>query len=362
MEFRKDGTVTVGAPVDGVFKTETSMWDVINDNSTVLTFNTFNHIFHYYSNPDPELGLWGADGVGYGGDYEFLVLQYNETENYQLLKGKKRSCYIRMYPLAANQEWEGYYTILDSMRNYLFEEALPLEMHVVGKHISLYNGPTGEFRAFAFGADTLGGGEYHGFIVTNKGIRIQDQEIVGAAISGEPFHLNSTKDRLVSTSNNSIYIEMDGGTAFVSSIAHGTRWQADTLNLSSAILAGIDTLNGYLHSGVGSAKGNKNAHILGIGFSADNDSIVNLNVMYTTTGNNTLTDVYYFGKQYVDGKYMLTYRNAYGQHNLVNYNGEDFVKLFNGSYSFLILEPFHPSKGLQMTQLDKENFSITLKQ
>ena len=86
MKFREDGTVTIAGEVNGLYKTETSMWDVINDNSSVLTFNTFNSIFHYYSNPDPELGLRGADGEGIGGDYEFLVLEYNEKEDYQLLK------------------------------------------------------------------------------------------------------------------------------------------------------------------------------------------------------------------------------------------------------------------------------------
>ena len=363
MQFRNDGTVTVGALVNGVFNTETSMWDVINDNSTVLTFNTFNSIFHYYSNPDPELGLWGADGVGIGGDYEFLVLTYNKTEDYQLLKGKKWSCYIHLTPLADNQDWEEYFGQLDKMKQFLFEENLPLGLYAQGKHFSLFNGPTGEFRAFEFGADTLGGGEYHGFIITEKGIRIQDQKIVECAIGEGTFNLNEAKDRLVAADNSSIYIEMEGATAFESSIAHGAKWQADTLSLSDSILAGVATLNNYLHTGVGSARGNKNAHITGIGFSAGNDSIVNLNVIYTTNGKNSLTDVYYFDKQYVaDGKYRLSYRNAYGQHNLLNYNGADFVNLFNGTYTFSIIEPFHPSKGLKMTQEERADFSITLKQ
>lgn len=360
MKFSDDGTVIVGAPVDNVYKTETSLWDIISDNSTVLTFNSFNSIFHRYSNPDPELTLWSTDGTGYGGDYEFMVLEYNEKENYQLLKGKKRSCYIRLYPLAAGQDWEEYFTKLDSIDKFLFEEDLPLGMYVNAKHLSLYNGPTHEFRVFEFGADTLGGGEYYGFIVTENGIRIHDNEISEQTINRASFNLNEDKSRLVSVLDESVYIEMEGSTAFESSLAHGTVWKADSLSLGSSFIDAASILEGYLHSGVGSAKGNKNAKILGVGFSKAGK--VTLDVYYTSNGKNELKDQYYFDHKMEGGNIELTYDGTYGQHNLINYNGEDFVKAFDGKYSFKILEPFHPSKGLQMSKTEDQNFTMTLEQ
>ena len=359
-KFQNDGTVIVGAPVDGKYKTETSLWDIISDNSTVLTFNSFNSIFHYYSNPDPALGLWGADGTGIGGDYEFMVLEYNEKENYQLLKGKKRSCYVRLYPMATGQDWEEYFTKLDSMDKFLFEENLPLGMYVEAKHLSLYNGPTHEFRVFEFGADTLGGGEYHGFIVTENGIRLHDNEVSEQKINRASFNLNADKTRLVSVLDENIYIEMEGSTAFESSIAHGTVWKADSASLTSSITAAISTLEEHLHNGVGSAKGNKNARILRVGFSKANK--VTLDVYYSSNGKNELKDQYYFDYKMEGGNIQLTYDGNYGQHNLINYNGEDFVKAFDGTYSFKILEPFHPSKGLQMSKTDDANFTMTLEQ
>ncbi len=361
MKFLDDGTVVVGAPVEGVYKTETSLWDIINDNSTVLTFNSFNSIFHRYSNPDPELTLWNTDGTGYGGDYEFSVLEYNEKENYQLLKGKKRSCYIRLYPMAAGQDWEEYFQKLDSMDKFLFEEDMPLGMYVNTKHLSLYNGSKHEFRVFEFGADTLGGGEYYGFIVTENGIRLHDNEISEQTINRASFNLSEDKSRLVSVLDNNIYIEMEGSTAFESSIAHGAIWEADSLSLGSSIIDAKNTLEGYLHSGVGSAKGNKNARILSVGFSIEGKS-VSLDVYYTSTGSNRLKDQYYFSASYEGSDYKLEYSNNYGQHNLINYNGEDFVKAFEGTYSFKILEPFHPSKGIQMSKTSDANFTMTLEQ
>ena len=359
-KFRNDGTVTVGAPVDGVYMTETSLWDIISDNSTVLTFNSFNKVFHYYSNPDPALGLWGADGEGVGGDYEFMVLEYNEKENYQLLKGKKRSCYIRLYPLAEGQDWEEYFQKLDSMDKFLFEENLPLGMYVNAKHLSLYNGPKHEFRVFEFGADTLGGGQYYGFIVTENGIRLHDDKISEQTINRASFNLSEDKSRLVSVLDESIYIEMEGSTAFESSIAHGTVWKADSLSLGSSITSAISTLEDFLHTGVGSAKGNKNAKILSVGFSWTGS--VTLDVYYTSTGKNELKDQYYFDYKMQGGNIELTYNGTNGQHNLINYNGEDFVKAFNGTYNFKILEPFHPSKGLQMSKIEDANFTMTLEQ
>ena len=326
----------------------------------MLTFNSFNSIFHYYSNPDPELTLWSTDGTGYGGDYEFMVLEYDSTENYQLLKGKKRSCYIRMYPLAADEDWEGYFHKLDSMDKFLFEEELPLGMYVNAKHLSLYNGPTHEFRVFEFGADTLGGGEYYGFIITENGIRLHDDKISEQTINRASFNLSEDKSRLVSVLDESIYIEMEGSTAFESSIAHGTIWKADSLSFGNSITDAISTLEEFLHSGVGSAKGNKNAKILYVGFSWSGN--VTLDVYYTSTGKNELKDQYYFDYKMEGSNIELTYNGSYGQHNLINYNGEDFVKAFNGTYSFKILEPFHPSKGLKMQKITDSNFSMTLMQ
>ncbi len=62
------------------FAADESLWDVISDFGPVLTFNTYNEVFHPFSDPEP-------DGTGLGGDYEFIIM--SADENTINLRGKK---------------------------------------------------------------------------------------------------------------------------------------------------------------------------------------------------------------------------------------------------------------------------------
>ena len=62
------------------FTADESLWDVISDFGPVLTFNTYNEVFHPFSDPEP-------DGTGLGGDYEFIIM--SADENTINLRGKK---------------------------------------------------------------------------------------------------------------------------------------------------------------------------------------------------------------------------------------------------------------------------------
>lgn len=360
MEFRTDGTVTVGAPVDGVFKTETSMWDVINDNSTVLTFNTFNHIFHYYSNPDPALGLWGADGEGIGGDYEFLVLQYNETENYQLLKGKKHSCYIRMYPLAANQEWEGYFSLLGQMDQFIFGENTPLDYYDGNTHLTLYNGKEHEFRAFTFGADTLGGGSYYGLIVTPKGLRIHGGEFQAGKetiiIPMDLFALNEAQDKLVSVNTPNIYMTVDGATAFVSDANNGKPWRIDGNSLPAAVVSAKTTLDAAISAVVA------NSYVTRFRWEGAGDKRVALRIYYSVGGGaDNSYDTYYFNVAQTGKEVTLTADDTYSAGSILyQFGGLDLVHTFNGTYTFSLQQGFHPSQGLTGTKSDDATFVLHL--
>lgn len=355
MLFREDGTVTVGAMVDGVYKTETSMWDVINDNSTVLTFNTFNSIFHYYSNPDPELGLWGADGTGLGGDYEFMVLEYNKTENYQLLKGKKRNCYVRMYPLAANQDWEQYFTILDKMDSFLFAENVPWDMYVGDRHLTLYNAKNHEFRAFEAGADTLGGGYYYGFITTEKGIRLCDEEILDAKINSEAFNLSADGKRLVSVSDANAYITVEGSSMFINDVNGGRDWNIDMNSIPNIVSEEIAKLSATLNSVV------PNSRVTTLHFSGFSKGKVSLKIYYVAAGDaGKSCDDYYFDVVQ-EGEYLtLTANGTYSSNSMMyNYGCLDLVEIFNGRYKCELLQGFAPSKGI--TLMRDDDFVLNMK-
>lgn len=343
MQFWNDGTVTIGAKMNGKYNTETSMWDVISDNSSVLTFNTFNKIFHYYSNPDPELGLWGADGEGVGGDYEFMVLEYNGNENYQLLKGKKRSCYIRMYPLASGVDWEEYLGKLDAMDKYIFAEPFPLDLFGGNRHLTLYNGHTHEFRAFNYGVDTLGGGAYYGMIITENGLRLHDDDMLGIPVQRAEFRLNANKTRLVSVLNPNVYITIDG----VSILASASSVWRFPNGINAAIDAAEQKVNDSISIKV------PNSYIASYGWKKADDGRYELYIYYSLRGKAaTNYDIYYFtAKQAGNHSLTLTYDSpSPNRSNLKGYGAEDVVRLFNGTYEIELTQPFKPSAGVTATR------------
>jgi len=67
----------------------------VNDNCPVLTFNTYNNIMHIWADPR-------QDGLGYEGDYEFLILE--ATPERVRLKGKKYGAYTVLYPLKDGED------------------------------------------------------------------------------------------------------------------------------------------------------------------------------------------------------------------------------------------------------------------
>ncbi len=78
----------------------TSLYKLISDQGPVLSFDTYNEIFHYFSEPS------GSDVNGYSGDYEFVFTSV--TPELIVMKGKKYSNKIIMTPLAEGQDWTTY--------------------------------------------------------------------------------------------------------------------------------------------------------------------------------------------------------------------------------------------------------------
>ncbi|MDE7406933.1 MAG: DUF4302 domain-containing protein, partial [Muribaculaceae bacterium] len=117
MTFNKNGGVEVTGMnkyVDLEYNTTNaahtaeSAWEIITDNGPVLTFNTYNDVFHIFSRPEdiqdgktnPDTGREIIEtGYGHSGDYEFMFMEVQD-ENTVRLRGKKRgyATYLRRLP------------------------------------------------------------------------------------------------------------------------------------------------------------------------------------------------------------------------------------------------------------------------
>lgn len=126
MKFNTDGSVTIAAKNSDTgndYTEETSTFDVISDDGPVLTFNTYNNLFHRYADPDPEHTQVDSDGVGDGGDYEFKIMSINNDMIY--MRGKKHGLEVYMHRLADDVNWEQYFTDVEAMHERMFTSSIP---------------------------------------------------------------------------------------------------------------------------------------------------------------------------------------------------------------------------------------------
>lgn len=109
VSFDEDGMATFSAEetVSGDnTRKESGMYTLKHENGILLSFDTYNKIFHQFSDPQ-------SDGIGFGGDYEFYVMEH--ASDHVVLKGKKTHQRIELRKLPANVTWSEYLSGIDRM-------------------------------------------------------------------------------------------------------------------------------------------------------------------------------------------------------------------------------------------------------
>lgn len=122
LSFTKDGKVTITAETSVLKEEEetiTSLYVLKSDFGPVLSFDNYNRVLHQFSDPDP-------DGVGYGGDYEFIIM--DGDENKFTLKGKKGQVKMNLIKMPENKSWTEFRSEVDTVvKNY---PGFTMEMYV----------------------------------------------------------------------------------------------------------------------------------------------------------------------------------------------------------------------------------------
>lgn len=103
--FDDKKNATVSCDLFASDKKVNSLYDVKQSTGPTLTFDTYNEIFHLFSEPLNNFGI-GSSGKGMEGDYEFLILEC--TPEKVTLKGKKTGTTMLMTPLPENKTWKEY--------------------------------------------------------------------------------------------------------------------------------------------------------------------------------------------------------------------------------------------------------------
>ena len=190
VKFNKNGNVSVTAKngtttMNKIVTDTASTWAVKSDYGPILTFDTYNDVFHAFSDP-------GNDGAGLLGDYEFLILK--ATPELVLLKGKKHSAYTVMRPMK-NTDLAAYYAACEKMQADLFGNNNIVTLTQGDSKMYLYKGAEGQFQSAAYGSPLVAEtATYHPVCSTEDGIIVSTG--FGEDVHDHIFYYDAAKGEL----------------------------------------------------------------------------------------------------------------------------------------------------------------------
>ena len=192
VKFNKNGNVSVSAKnatttANKIVTDTASTWAVKSDYGPILTFDTYNDVFHAFSDPK-------GDGAGLLGDYEFLILK--ATPELVLLKGKKHSAYTVMRPMKQT-DLAAYYANCEKMQADLFGNNNIVTLTQGDSKMYLYKGAEGQFQSAAYGSALVAeAATYHPVCSTEDGIIVSTG--FGENVHDHIFYYDSIKGELTS--------------------------------------------------------------------------------------------------------------------------------------------------------------------
>ena len=176
-KFDDKGNVTAMSDAIGSDVEATSHYKLEQSAGIVLSFDDYNKVIHYFSDPVNPDGI-GDKGKGMEGDLEFRVLSAS-TDSVVMI-GKKRSAKIVLTPLDANANWA---TTIDHLETLEEEMNFPQYSCEVGD--AKYKALT-SYRTITFTrTDAEENSVSVPFIVTDKGIEFYEAiTLNGVTITG----------------------------------------------------------------------------------------------------------------------------------------------------------------------------------
>lgn len=224
--FRNDGTVTISGNNEYITKltnidsnvpsygSETSMWTILSDNGPVLSFNSYNTIFHLFATPEDIPGTeLDEQGYGHSGDYEFDLMKFSNDTLY--LEGKKNGAEIIMTRIAPETDDKTYLNEVVALADSFFNAKVPaVYVNLPGgyRHVVL-DGATQLPKFYPETGDYIT--EYVGrnAIITHDGFTLGKPLTLRDSIDGNDYtiqHFIRQKDgSLLCTDDNRITITAD---------------------------------------------------------------------------------------------------------------------------------------------------------
>ena len=157
VSFKENGEVTVAGEIADSEASVTSLYTLKQSAGPVLTFDSYNKIMHFFSEP---LG-------GQGGEFEFTVM--SATPEKVVLSGRKSQNTIVLTPMTKDVTWSSYLESVQEVQKSIFLGTFLLT--VDGKEVGEVVQNSNVFTLTYTAAGSLGGVETIPFIYTNEGIK-----------------------------------------------------------------------------------------------------------------------------------------------------------------------------------------------
>lgn len=187
---------------DGNLKTATSHYKVDQSMGSILSFDGYNEIFHYYSDPKNPDGT-GTDGNGMGGDLEFRVR--SACADSIVMTGKKHGNKIVMYPISSDKTWESVANTISETETYMTSSSYTFEVEGSDREVSAYL----SYRRLVFNYTDDSGESQQviaPYIVTEEGYKFYEPCYIDSVyVTG--FLKGTTDDYFVATNDSNVRIE-----------------------------------------------------------------------------------------------------------------------------------------------------------
>lgn len=342
LKFDANGRVTATAKNstttgNKIVTDDNSTWQVKLDYGPLLTFDTYNDVFHAWSDPQ-------NDGDGLLGDYEFLIL--HADANYVKLKGKKHGGYSYMYPIGESITVEDYFAEVEEMQKKLFANNNILEWTYNGKTRQLHNGQSGLFSLTELGQYVdLENEDIYPIVENRTGIQLsyaiaESEDVFYRWENGKLVSENATISACAPDKYFGLYMRMTGG-----------GWSVNLTDLNPTALQVLNTLDEDIKT---KYNNKKKGGTTDISFKCDNQDRVIIAYSYIGSGSKATTYNYFFDLVEGEGSIKLTYNAP------ADDNGKKIIDAFpelgtlfdllGGEYTLTAGEPFNPTLGMKLTK------------
>jgi hypothetical protein len=104
VKFGQGDTVRAAFENERTPEIKQSLYSILYDFGAMLSFNSYNPYLHFFAEAEDS----GALYQGRKGDYEFMLMDYDEDEGELKLKGKRTTNYMTMTKLGSDVVWSDY--------------------------------------------------------------------------------------------------------------------------------------------------------------------------------------------------------------------------------------------------------------